>query len=291
MIARRRHVGPPSRLEHAARRLLGRASRTLVRALIEEGSVTLNGRPASKGTAVRAGDEIRVPILPLLPAEPDLPVGLIDYQDGLVVLDKPAPMPTVPLDPRERGTLAGFVVARWPACRRVGDRHAHGIAHRLDTGTSGLVIVAETQPLWDALREAFATRRVRKHYVALVQHPPPLGPIAAPLGHDRRDGRRMVVAPPGRTWPATTDVTHVEPAGRCWRVALSITTGVTHQVRAHLASVGSPVIGDTLYGGASHPAVAGRHALHATGIEVPPVASHRGGRWSSPPPATWTRLG
>lgn len=292
MTVTHRHAGPSCRFETAVRALLGGASRRLARRLIDEGAATLNGRRAAKGAAVHPGDAIGVPLLAPLAAEPNLPVRVVDVAGDLVVLDKPAPMPTLPLDPRERGTLAAFVVGTWPRCRDVGGALTAGIVHRLDTGSSGLVLATPSSGLWTALRAAFAAGRVRKGYVAVVAAPPPTGTIALPLAHDPRDARRMIVAPQGRrAWPAETRVEAVLRHGGLWLVRVTIRTGVTHQIRVHLASAGAPVVGDALYGGPAHPGLAGRHALHATSIELPALAEHLGGRWESPLPPALAVLG
>jgi 23S rRNA pseudouridine1911/1915/1917 synthase len=292
MIATRRHVGPPERFEVAARSLLGDATRRLTRRLIAAGAVTLNGRPAPKGAMVRPGDELAAPILPPLAGEPELPVTVIDVIDELIVLDKPAPMATLPLDPRERGSVASFVVGRWPRCRGVGEPLAAGIVHRLDTGSSGLVLATSSPDLWRALRRAFGAHAIEKTYAAVVAAAPPLGTIEAPLVHDRHDPRRMTTGRGrGRAWPARTEVTAAERLGTRWLVRVVLRTGVTHQVRAHLASVGAPVIGDTLYGGPADARLGDRHALHATAIEVPSLVEHVGGCWRSPLPPVFRALG
>jgi len=290
MTITRRHVGAPCRFEVAVRELLGDVSRRLARRLIDEGSATLNGRPARKGATVHAGDALSAPILPPLTAEPNLQVTVLDVHHEIAVLDKPAPMATLPLDPRERGTLAGFVVGRWPRARGVGGALVSGIAHRLDTGSSGLVLSTTNAMLWRALRAGFAQRQIRKEYVAIVASAPPVGPISIALAHDPQDSRRMTTARQGRRWPAETVVTSVEPLGTFWRVDVCIRTGVTHQIRAHLASLGSPVVGDILYGGPTTPTLPNRHALHATTIEVPDLAGHPGGRWHSPLPTILATL-
>lgn len=281
----RRHLGAPIRFDAAVRALLGAGGRRLALRLIADGSARLNGRTARKGDVVRAGDEVAVPILPPLAAEPALPVRVLDERADLHVVEKPAPMPSVPLDPRERGTLANFVVARWPACRGVGDGLTNGVAHRLDTGTSGLVLVADSPESWDALRRAFATGGIRKEYLAVVCGVPPLGTVATPLGRATPNARRMVTrGARGRMWKAETEILAVEPLGRFARVRIAIRTGVTHQVRAHLASLGTPVVGDVLYGGPPHPALPDRHALHATRLTLDDARDLAPGDWRSPPP-------
>lgn len=279
------------RLETVVRRGLPGCSRRVVRRLIDDGRVTLNGRRATKGTPVHDGDVVVLPPLAPLAPEPGLGAIVVHADDRLAVVNKPAGIPTLPLDPEDRGTLAGFVLARLPDCVDVGALWNVGIAHRLDTGTSGLVLVARSNAMWATLRTAFRTHRIRKRYVAVVHGRPPAATLVDhPLEHDPRDRRRMRLAPPGtRAWPARTRVRVLTTSGGRSLVCATIHTGVTHQVRAHLASLGAPVVGDVLYGAPSG-TIVGRHALHAVELLVPPLLDHPGGRFGSPFPAALAAL-
>jgi 23S rRNA pseudouridine1911/1915/1917 synthase len=251
-------------------------SRRLVHRLIEDGVVRLNGRRTTKGVRVQAGDRLSGLAVPGLAPEPALPVRVVYENADLVLLDKPGGMPCHALDPRERGTLAAFILARWPETRDVGDGLAPGLVHRLDTGTSGLVLVARSARAYAAAREAFRSRRVDKRYLAVVAGTPPASAeVTTALAHDRRDRRRMSAAD-GRThgWPAETRLTTLALVAGGALVALTMRTGVTHQLRAHCAFLGHPVLGDALYG-APHPALrSGRHALHAAGLSLPALEGH-----------------
>ncbi|HJQ84217.1 MAG TPA: RluA family pseudouridine synthase, partial [Candidatus Binatia bacterium] len=198
---------------------------------------------------------------------------------SIVVVDKPGGMPAHALDPRQRGTAAAFLLARYPEMADVGEPLAPGLVHRLDTGTSGLLVAARTVEAHAALRAALRARRVEKRYVAVVAG---TGPelagtrVVLPLAHDAGDRRRMIAAAPGlRAWPAETALEVLSS----WRgrtlVRATIRTGVTHQVRAHLAHVGHPVLGDVLYGGPPVALPAGRHALHASELSLPHPADGR----------------
>jgi 23S rRNA pseudouridine1911/1915/1917 synthase len=175
------------------------------------------------------------------------------------------------LDPRQHGTIAAALVARHPELAEVGDRLAPGLVHRLDTGTSGVLIAARTPVAHRDLRAAFRRHAVAKRYVAVVAGTPRAGTIVdEPLAHDPRDRRRMRLARGDeRAWPARTVVVAVEPHGTRAIVELEIRTGVTHQIRAHLAHLGHPVIGDALYGGPPGGLAPHRHALHARRIVLP----------------------
>jgi 23S rRNA pseudouridine1911/1915/1917 synthase len=258
----------PARLEAVVRAAMPRLSRRLVRRLISEGAVRVNGRKAAKGALVGGGDRVTLPDLPTLAPEAHLAVPIVYEDADLVILDKPGGMRGHAIDPRQRGTAVAFLLARYPEASAIGDALAPGLVHRLDTGTSGLLAAARTASAYAALRAAFRRGAVEKHYLAVVSgtpHEP--GRISLPLAHDRRDRRRMTAAAPGeRAWRAVTDFTVRAVAPDRAVVEARMQTGVTHQIRAHLAAIGHPVLGDPLYGGPPAGLSAGRHALHAAGL-------------------------
>lgn len=266
-----------ARLETFVHAALPRLSRRLVRRVIAEGAVRVNGRPADKGHRLRRGDRVTVPALPARPvAEPALALPVVHEDGSLVAVDKPGGMPGHALDPRERGTAAGFLLARYPEMAEVGDPLAPGLVHRLDTGTSGLLLAARTREAWTAVRAALAARRIEKQYLAIVagRFPRAVRLVDVPLAHDPRDRRRMTAAPPGaRAWAAETRLEGLGTADDRSLVRACIRTGVTHQVRVHLALVGHPVLGDVRYGAPPGPFADGRHALHATRIALTHPAS------------------
>jgi 23S rRNA pseudouridine1911/1915/1917 synthase len=150
----------------------------------------------------------------------------------------------------------------------VGSALAPGLVHRLDTGTSGLLLAARSAAIYADLRAALRSRTVEKRYLALVVGRMSAGTrVRLALAHDPSDRRRMVPArATGRAWPAETAVDVVQSGTARSLVAVTIRTGVTHQVRVHLAHIGHPVLGDTLYGGPPTDLPAGRHALHASDL-------------------------
>jgi len=259
----------PVRLDAFVHEALPGLSRRLARLVIAEGAVRVNGQRAPKGTVLRPGDQVTLPDEPHLVPEPDLAIPVVFEDAALVAVDKPAGMPGHVLDPRVRGSVAGFLLARYPETACLDEPLAAGLVHRLDTGTSGLLLAARTPRAHAALRAAFRSHLVEKTYLAVVEgEPPGVHRISAPLAHDPRDRRRMVPAAAGaRAWPAETRVEVVRAASRRSLVRAVTRTGVTHQVRAHLALLGYPLVGDPLYG---RP-LAGfaRHALHAAGIDLP----------------------
>lgn len=261
----------PARLDAWLRTAVPELSRRLVRTLVAEGAVRVNGRPGRKGDRVAEGDVVDMPAIGPLAPEPGLRLAILYEDDDIVAVDKPGGVPGHALDPRQRGTVAAALLARHPELAHVGDRLAAGLVHRLDTGTSGVLVAARSADVHRALRAAFRRREVTKRYVAVVAGRPRAGTrIDVPLAHDR-DRRRMRVARPNdRAWPARTLVRDVEPHGALALVDLEIETGVTHQVRAHLAHLGHPIVGDVLYGGPGAPTLGPeRHALHARSLALP----------------------
>ena len=287
-------VVAPGRLDAIVRAALPGLSRRVVRALIAEGAVRVDGRRATKGARVPAGAVVTVPALPAGPApEPALAVPLVYEDEHLVVLDKPGGMPAHALDPRQRGTAAAFVLARYPETARVGDPLAPGLVHRLDTGTSGLLLAARTPEAHAGLRRALRAHAVEKRYLALVAGQPRAASWRAdvPLAHDPRDRRRMIPGRPAlRAWAASTEVRVVRAVGPHALAEATIRTGVTHQVRAHLALDGHPVLGDELYRGPPADLPPGRHALHAAGLRFPHPANGRPTEVTSPLPPDLERL-
>src|SRR5262245_54011122 len=210
--------------------------RTILR-LLGEGVIRVNGRIARKGDGVRAGDEVWVPEIPGLQPVSGPPV-VVRYEDPhLVVVEKPAPMPAHALDPRERDTLVNALLASFPEIEGVGDPLGWGLAHRLDTGTSGLLIVARTAEVWRVLRRAFRAREVEKTYLAIVAgRVAGVRVIDTALAHDPHAPARMVPAAGTRTraWPAITRVQGLRASASRSLVQASMRTGVTHTIRAPL---------------------------------------------------------
>jgi 23S rRNA pseudouridine1911/1915/1917 synthase len=242
-------------------------TRSYVRRLIGRGAVTVGGRPGVKGDLLRPGDRVAIapfrhPNLGPHP-EPDAPLRVLCEQGGLIAVDKPAGMPTHPLDCDETGTVLGALLARKPAIFGVGEGGVlSGVVHRLDTHTSGVLLFALDEAAWAAARQAFMDRRVEKHYVARV-HGTPDAPAEIVLRLAHRGPRMRVVTRSGRE--AVTRLRSVRADGETSLVEIEMVTGVTHQIRATLAHLGHPVVGDAVYG---PPTEEPRHWLHARSIHL-----------------------
>jgi 23S rRNA pseudouridine1911/1915/1917 synthase len=228
------------------------AGRRRIAALLRDGGVRVNGRRVPKGSVLHAGDEIVVDarllaVAPLRPTAADLPIVFRD--DNVVAIDKPAGMPSTG-GPSAAPSAAGALLERFPEMAAIDPVRGAGLVHRLDTGTSGLLLAARRPDVYRRLRAAFARKRVVKEYLAVVRgHVSVGGRIARPLRRDRRRRGRMIVgAADGPGWTAETEYTPIAHATGLTLVRLRMRTGVTHQLRAHLAHVGHPVLGDERYG-------------------------------------------
>jgi len=250
------------------------SSRAFCRQAVESAQVRVNGRPCLKGNKLRTGDEVAVAVLKEAcdnRVRPDaaVRVKVIFEDDCLLVANKPAGMPVHPLTSEESGTLMNGLVARYPELAAVGDQPLMaGALHRIDTGTSGLVLAARTQAAFDALRAQFDAQTVEKTYLALVE-----GHVAVPgrlthelahhpgLAHCKMVDARSLAAP-DRRLRAETAYKPLGLVGRNTLLEVAIRTGVTHQIRCQLALGGFPVVNDTLYGAKSVEGCT-RHFLHA----------------------------
>lgn len=271
-----------------AEQLEGRSRQALARAFAD-GQVRVNGRKARKGDRVAAGDVVEIvddiPVGDALRpvAQAELPLSVVWSDEHLVAANKPAGWPSHPLRAGETGTLANALIARYPECGGAGgDAREAGLAHRLDAGTSGLLLAARTAEVWRALRAAFHGGQVGKEYLALV-----VGRVTRAGELDSaiaQRGKRVVV---GDFADALSAVTRWEPigvAGDNTLLRCRAETGRMHQVRAHLAFAGTPVVGDSLYGTGE---AGGRFFLHAAALTLAHPVGGQALRLEAPLPGDW----
>jgi len=267
-----------ARLDKAAARLATGLSVARVKRAIEGGHVRVNGRRRAKGASVAVGEtitivpgEISAPDAPCT-RESDAPLVLRFESKTVLVVDKPAGQPTAPLRAGETGTLANALVGHFPELASVGyGPREPGVLHRLDTGTSGLVVVARSPEAFATLREALKSGRLVKKYVLVCASEglADEGTIAHPIANHPKDKRRVLACIHPRDVmryaprEATTRFRVLRRGERYALVEASAPRALRHQVRVHFAAIGYPLVGDALYGSTEH--VPGdRHALHAS---------------------------
>jgi len=246
---------------------LGRAA---ARRMIEGGELWVNGGLAVAGRRLQAGDRVEFAPPPISSAalpDPSLSLVIRHEDEHLVVVDKPAGMPSHPLRAGELGTLASGLLARYPEMAGVGySPREPGIVHRLDTDTSGLVLAARDAETFAALRTLLEMGNIEKRYAALCA-----GEVSAPASHEAwlsARGRQVTVRaqPFGTAEHIRTELLHATRHGAFTLVQVAVHLARRHQIRAHLSALGHPIAGDTRYGG---PELVGlsHHFLHASALQ------------------------
>ena len=265
--------------------LIGEVSRADAAAVIEAGGVEVDRVRAASGKVRLAAGQVVAIRLDLLPQpalpEPDgsIPLDIVHVDDDVVVVNKSPGLVVHPAAGHTGGTLVNALIARFPEIASVGDPQRPGIVHRLDIGTSGLLVAARSARAYDALVGALSRREVYRDYVALVwgRVEAPNGTIDAPIGRDPRDPMRMTVVESGKPARTHYEVRRSFDAPEVTLLDCHLETGRTHQIRVHLAAIGHPVVADATYGGRRPGVVLDRPFLHA-------------GRLSFSHPVSGTRL-
>ena len=278
------------RLDAALARMFG-LSRATAADLVTSGNVLVGGSPAAKSQRVPAGEwlEVNLPPPPTSPSPlsgavhpPGLVPGLavVAEDEDIVVVDKPAGVAAHPTPGWSGPTVLDGLRATGHTIASSGAAERQGIVHRLDAGTSGLMVVAKSEPAYSALKRAFREREVDKRYHALVQgHPDPLrGTVDAPIGrHPSGDGRFAVITG-GR--PSVTHYDTLEAFRAASLIEVKLETGRTHQIRVHMAALRHPCAGDRLYG--ADPVLAERLGLTRQWLHAVQLgfAHPADGRWA-----------
>ncbi|MEP7287386.1 MAG: RluA family pseudouridine synthase [Chloroflexota bacterium] len=255
-------------------------SRVKVQQLIKEGHIAVDGKPGKASYRLEGGEAIAVFVADSVlasdwaattPAEA-MPLDVIYEDETMAAINKPAGMVVHPAVGHTSGTLVNAILGRWPQIAQVGGEGRAGIVHRLDKDTSGVILIAKTEPARLNLMTQFESRNVQKRYLALVEGTPktPTGEIDAPIGRDPHERKRMAVVRRGREAVTNYRVLEHYALGdaRYTLVEALPKTGRTHQIRVHLAFIGHPIVGDSVYGRRKVRIGLKRHFLHAESITL-----------------------
>ncbi|MEO8654593.1 MAG: RluA family pseudouridine synthase [Ramlibacter sp.] len=275
------------RLDRALVALAPEFSRSYLQQLIEAGAVTLNNGTVTRcAHRVKAGDQGTIELRPTPQSQSFRPepmeLKVVFEDEHLLVIDKPAGLVVHPAPGNWSGTLLNGLLARDAGAALLPRA---GIVHRLDKDTSGLMVVARTRAMMDALVQRIAARQVARQYVALAHRAwsgPASRQVDAPIGRDPRNRLRMAVVDSGK--PAVTRFDRLQECAQgCW-VRATLQTGRTHQIRVHMAHIGHPLVADELYGGAPAAGLT-RQALHAWRLAFDHPVGGRALEFQAPLPA------
>jgi len=251
------------RLDAALSRLLG-LSRTKAAELVEDGGVLVDGLPPAKSDRVHAGAWLEVTLPEVRVDEPVEAreaegLSILHEDDDILVVDKPVGVAAHPSPGWTGPTVVGHLLAAGRRVATSGAAERQGIVHRLDVGTSGLMVVAKSEAAYSALKRAFKERTVDKVYHALVQgHPDPFsGTVDAPIGRHPRHDWKFAVTAGGRD--SVTHYDTLEAHRFATLLEIHLETGRTHQIRVHMAALQHPCVGDLTYG--ADPTLAARVGL------------------------------
>lgn len=252
--------------------LIADVSRGSAASLIKAGGVVVDGVCAAAGKVkISEGQTIQIDtaLLPkkeLPTADASVVLDVVFVDKDVVVINKRAGLVVHPGAGNPAGTMVNGALAIYPEMAMAGDPLRPGVVHRLDAGTTGLMVMARTQPAYESLVDALSKREVKRTYLALVWgHPTVLsGTVDAPIGRDHKDPTRMGVVVDGKAARTRFEVkSKFDLPLPCALVECNLETGRTHQIRVHLESIGHPVVGDSTYGGARSSLSAPRPMLHA----------------------------
>jgi 23S rRNA pseudouridine1911/1915/1917 synthase len=279
------------RLDLFLRTCLPEFSRSRLQGLIKDGFVRLDGETVTKaGLDLEPGARVEVRIPPPAPSglvAEDIPLEVVFENGDLLVVDKPAGMVVHPSPGHDRGTLVHAALGHAPDIQGIGGEERPGIVHRLDKDTSGLIVIAKNEQAHRWLQDQFRERKVQKNYLALVDGAPPTpsGRVEAPIGRNTSHRKLMAVVPLEKGRQAETEYRTLEQFPGYTLLEVHPLSGRTHQIRVHLAFLGCPVCGDTVYGKRKPTLELERHFLHAQRLTITLPGEKRPRTFEVPLPA------
>jgi 23S rRNA pseudouridine1911/1915/1917 synthase len=249
-----------------------------------DGVLVSSGKPRLKEGQIVVVDLNKIPVEELPGPDASVVLDVVYVDDDIIVINKSAGMVVHPASSHGTGTVVNGILALYPEVATVGQPARPGIVHRLDAGTTGMMVVARSQRAYDSLVEALSEHEVGREYVALSwgHFDSPTATVDAAIGRHPRDPMKMAVVNSGK-WARThlqVLETFNEPADLSL-VQCTLETGRTHQIRVHLAAVGHSVVGDTMYGGAKSALKADRPMLHACRLTLIHPGSHEEMTWEA----------
>lgn len=264
----------PERLDKYLVTLFPDLSRSQLQRLIIEGFVLVNGsQPGKTGMVLNQNDEIQIEFPEPEPLEivpENIPLDILFEDKNVMVVNKPAGMVVHPSAGHSTGTLVHAALGHIPFLDGIGGKMRPGIVHRLDKDTSGIIVVAKNDESHQWLQRQFKLRDVKKIYIALVDGRPatPSGKIVASICRDRSKRKRMAIASEGKGKASVTEFQTIQQYEHHTLLKVHPLTGRTHQIRIHLASLGIPIAGDTVYGRRKQLIDIDRHFLHASELSI-----------------------
>ncbi|MCL2616342.1 MAG: RluA family pseudouridine synthase [Defluviitaleaceae bacterium] len=257
------------RLDVAASQEIDGLSRSRVQALIKCGDILVNGKAAKPGYMLQLGDTVSTRLgepacLDIRPE--DIPLNIVYEDNDIAVIDKPKGMVVHPAPGHSHGTLVNALLHRFAhSLSGINGVMRPGIVHRIDKDTSGLLVVAKSDHAHQSLSVQLAAHTIKREYLAIATGniKPNTGTVDRPIGRHPIHRKKMAVVPSGRH--AVTHYTVIERSGRHTYIRLQLTTGRTHQIRVHMASIGHPILGDEVYNPTKppHGLGTGGQVLHA----------------------------
>jgi 23S rRNA pseudouridine1911/1915/1917 synthase len=246
-------------------------SRSLIAQIFKQDKVTLNSKIAKRSEKVNSGDKISLEFIPIVEQQiqgEDIDFEVVFEDDFLLVINKVPNMIVHPGAGNLTGTLANALIFRYPDIINVGQAHRPGIVHRLDSGTSGLLVVAKTQECYEKFVELFSTHEVDRRYIALIwgKLNTKSGIIDAPIGRSLSRATKMAVRDDGKFARTHYNENSHFAESNTTLMDISLETGRTHQIRVHFAAIGHPIVGDKTYGGYRQNVECPRTFLHAQNL-------------------------